>query len=87
MKKSFEEYDKDNPKIWDKFESMALDLISRGKRHYGAKAICEVIRYNTIVRGTGEYKINNNYTAGYARKFAAKYKNHASFFEFRQKSG
>jgi hypothetical protein len=81
--KTFEDYDRDNPEIWEKFETVALDLIARKVKHYGAKAIYEVIRYQTAIRGGKDFKINNNYTAGYARKFTSKYPKWSKFFEMR----
>lgn len=81
----FLRYDEENPDIWTEFESIALFLIQKGRTHYGAKAICEVIRYNTITRGNDEFKINNNFTMGYARKFISKYPIYKEFFELRER--
>lgn len=84
IKKTFEEYDNENPEIWKSFEAKTLQLIKMGRTHYGAKAITEVIRYETIVEGNDEFKLNNNYTAGYARKFMTYHPSHKRFFETRE---
>lgn len=76
-----------NPQVWKKFEEKASTLRAAGVKHYGAKAIMEVIRYEeTIQRGTDGFKCNNNYTAYYARIWAMK---HGSddFFETREVRG
>lgn len=84
-RKDFAEYDAANPQIWQAFERMALSLIAKGVKHWGAKAIFEVLRYQTAIEGNdGFWKINNNFHAGYARKFVAKYPEHKGFFELRE---
>lgn len=84
--KTFAEYDAENPAIWQAFRRLTFQLIAVGVKRYGAKCIMEKIRYDTIIRGNGDYKINNNYTAGYARKFAKEYLQYKDFFEFREKN-
>ena len=79
-----EEYDRQNPDVWRLFVKYAMRIIRRGQGHYGAKAIFELIRYHTIVRGTGTFKINNNYTSYYARKFHRVFPMYDGFFETRQ---
>jgi hypothetical protein len=81
----FDKYDNDNPHIWRAFERIALNLISNGRDHYSAKAIFEVIRYETAIRGNDEFKLNNDFTSGYARKFIAKYPQYKNFFELRER--
>jgi hypothetical protein len=81
----FLQYDAENPEIWSEFEAIALDLIKRGRTHYSAYAILEVIRHHTIIKGSDEFKVNNNYRSGYARKFAVKYPQYRRFFELREK--
>jgi hypothetical protein len=80
----FMDYDQANPEIWQRFEQIALKLISVGRQHYGAKAIFEVIRYETVIRGDDGFKVNNNYTAGYARKFESKHPRYKGFFATRE---
>ena len=80
----FLQYDAENPEIWSEFEARALELIRHGRTHYSAYAIMEVIRHHTIINGNDEFKVNNNYRSGYARKFAAKYPKYRRFFELRE---
>ena len=81
----FLQYDAENPEIWSEFKTLALELIRHGKKHYSAYAIMELIRHHTIINGNDEFKVNNNYRSGYARKFAAKYLRYRRFFELREK--
>jgi len=78
-------YDAKHPEIWEQFKKITFDLIRRGTKHYGAKAIFEIIRYHRIIEyGDDEFKCNNNYTAYYARKFMNIYPEHKGFFETRK---
>ena len=82
----FDEYDRAHPDIWEHFERIALDLIRRGVKHYGSKAIFEIIRYHrTLDSGRNDFfRVNNNFTSRYARKFQSKHPQHADFFETRK---
>jgi hypothetical protein len=81
---AFDEYHRANPQVYTAFRRLALRLLNQGVKHYGAKAIMEVVRFQTTVRGTGDaFKINNNYTSRYARMLMAKDERFAGFFELR----
>lgn len=85
----FEKFDRENPQIWSEFEKTALNLIDKGVKHYGSKAIFEIIRYHRrIDTNDPDFKLNNNWTACYARKFEKVHPEHKGFFEKRKvKSG
>ena len=75
-------YDDEHPQIWLDFERIALEQIGKGYKHLGAKAIFEIIRFNSPA--SEEFpKLNNNMTFYYSRKFAEKYPQYKEFFEFR----
>lgn len=82
----FDAYDAANPAIWTAFEHQTLWLIGQGFDRYGAKAVFEQIRYRRIVaRGrAGHFKLNNNFTACYARKFMRMYPQFDGFFATRK---
>lgn len=70
MEVKFQNFDLENPQVYKLFKRFALDFIKRGHKRLGSKMIIERIRYETMIRTTGDkYKINNNYTCHYARKF------------------
>jgi hypothetical protein len=81
--KEFILYHYANPEIYREFEKMTLQTIRKGFSHYGSKAIFELIRWHTPIGDDGEYKVNNNYTAHYARMFERKYPRYAGFFRKR----
>lgn len=86
----FLEWNSKNPTVWRMFERAALDLIKAGKTHWGAKAICELIRYKRAVEEGGQfddYSVNNNFSAYYARVFIVKYPQYSHFFETREIRG
>lgn len=84
MTKTFEQYDLENPEIWNAFVYYTFQTIYKGFTKYSAKGIFEILRWHTGVNGTGHFKVNNIYTPDYARKFIKKYPHHKDFFEKRQ---
>ena len=85
MVTAFEKYDSENPEIWNEFRDITLKLIRMGKEHYGSKAIFEAMRFERAVKGNDDFKLNNNYTADYARKFIKAFPMYKEFFELREK--
>jgi hypothetical protein len=79
----FCQYDAENPQVYDKFKMMTLQTIGKGFKNYGAKGIVELIRWHTGVSGNDQFKINNNYTAFYARKFENEFPASNGFFRKR----
>ena len=79
----FQAYNQAHPEVYKTFEKMALELISKGVKHYGSKAIIEAIRYHTSVSEGREFKINNNITPLFARVFEQRHPQHQGFFQKR----
>lgn len=72
LAEEFEAFDRANPQVWDEIKRRAMELVASGARRIGMKMLYEAIRYDYTVRTNGgEFKLNNNYTAFYARKLAA----------------
>ena len=80
---TFISYIQDNVQVWQAFRNKAL-AIARKREYYGAKAIMEVVRYESIVSERGEFKVNNNITACFARVFVLMYPQHKDFFRLRK---
>lgn len=81
----FNAYMAAHPEIYAGFRTLALRLYNAGVRHYGGKAIVEVLRYETIIRARGEpFKIDNNVTSRLARLLAANDYRFKDFFSFRE---
>ncbi len=87
IQEQFQRFDALHPEIYEEFRQIALDLLQRGRSHYGSKAILEVIRYHRILSGKSEteaFKINNNYSSRYARKLVEEDDRFGAFFELRE---
>ena len=79
----FQSFDIDHPEIWREFERITLTFISDGRRHGSAKAVFEIMRYNSSVYGKDGFKLNNSWTRFYSDKFARQHSEHKDFFEHR----
>ncbi len=82
--KSFKIYNQENPQIYQEFKKIAFQFINRGYKRIGSKMICEIIRYHSMIQGDGVYRVNNVYTADYAREFEKDYPEHFGIFSKRQ---
>ena len=82
------EFHKRHPEVWDLFVRFTLEMIGRGFSKYSSKAIFERIRWEKDAGGDGktQFKLNNNYTAFYARRFMKMYPKHLGFFRTREQT-
>lgn len=90
---AFARYLQENPQIWEFFCRFAEQARQAGRKHIGAKAIMERIRWETYLAPVQEpgfplLKVNNNYSSRLARKLMAERPEFAGCFELRElKSG
>lgn len=83
---SFLDYIADNWHVYEQFEKIAFDLISRGYKKAGAKMIIEVIRWQRMTAETNStFKINNSRAPDLSRLFHLLNPQHADFFNERQR--
>lgn len=83
--KPFNQYDNENPKIWEAFKKFTLQAIRSGKEHYSSKSIFERIRWETAIEAQNDsFKLNNNYTGDYSRKFMESFPQYKGFFRTRE---
>ncbi len=77
----FKKYDEKNPGVWEKFKELTFYLIGKGRKHYGAKGVFERMRwyFEFEVKSDG-FKLNNNYTSRYVRKFEKEFPEYKDFF-------
>ena len=80
----FNDFDNNNPHVWQLFKQFARDAYQAGHARFSAQSIIERIRWKTSVetRG-GEFKINNDFAAFYARKFHHEFPHLDGFFRTR----
>jgi hypothetical protein len=84
-KTTFVMYDLENPEIWKMFKLFAMQA-TKYRDRYSARAIFHRIRWETMVSGKGDFKVNNNWSKYYAEKFMRLYPDHDGFFSTRRKS-
>lgn len=84
-KKDFMTYHNENPQVWHYFKRFAFEAIEKNRKKIGAKLIFERIRWYTQIKTSGDFKVNNNYTADYARHFERQFPEHRGLFEKRQR--
>lgn len=84
----FAAFDEQHPEVWDYFCRFTFELVRAGHLHNSADAVLHRVRWETAVGGGfagGEaFKINNNYSAYYARKFHETYPEYQGFFRTRK---
>lgn len=85
LSRSFERFHAANPHVYEALKTVALWCHQRGKR-MGMKAIYERVRWEYSVHTVTDdpYRLNNNYTAFYARKLMDECPELAGFFETRR---
>ena len=84
-----------NPDVYAELRSLALRLRRQGRKFYGIKALYEVVRFNHAMSKTPhlpaygvepkELKINNNFTALYARLLMEREPKLKGFFATRKR--
>ena len=85
LKSDFEAFHKENPQVYELFRRFTFQAIDAGRKDFGAKAVMERIRWSSMVESSGEiYKLNNNYTAFYARMFMDRHPLHEGLFHTRR---
>lgn len=86
MKLTFEQYDAQNPAVWEMFQRFTFAVIRSGHRRFSADSILHRIRWETTVAAkNSRFKVNNNFSADYARKFMRQFPEHNHFFEIRKR--
>jgi hypothetical protein len=78
-------FHKKHPEIYQLFARYTFELIRAGRSHGAAKLVTERIRWESYVNQShgNDFKINNNYTALYARLFMHHYPEYEGFFKTR----
>jgi hypothetical protein len=86
IQERFADFCERNPHILEELESRALLLRSRGARRIGVKAIWEAMRFDAMVRtDTRDFKLNNDFTALYARLLIERHPLLADVIETRER--
>jgi hypothetical protein len=64
----FRRFHSEHPEVYRWLREKALGLRSRGREHYGMRALWEVLRFHTAMGDvTGDFKLNDHYPPFYSR--------------------
>ena len=72
-----------NPHVYRLLKQLALQMRTSGRERYGIGGLFERLRWEYAIKTSGEFKLNNNYRALYARKLMAEEPKLAGFFQTR----
>tara|TARA_R110002110_G_scaffold112168_6_gene278974 strand:+ start:1910 stop:2194 length:285 start_codon:yes stop_codon:yes gene_type:complete len=79
------DFHRENPHVYKLFSKYAFEAINRGREHYSARTIIELIRWHTdIETNDKDFKINDHTVPYYARLFMHENPEHKGFFELRK---
>lgn len=83
----FEQFHTAHPWVYRRLKDLALAIKQTGRDHYGMKALFEVLRFEHALETTKAdgLKLNNNYTALYARKLGQEVPELEHFFHYRER--
>ena len=84
-KENFNKHHTNNPEIYNLFVKFTK-MATKHKKYYSAKAIFHRIRWETMVSGEGDYKIDDGWISHYARKFMYDFPQHSGFFQTRDRT-
>jgi hypothetical protein len=84
LEQDFVEFHAKNPHVYKLFDQFTKALISRGYAHQSADVVLHRIRWETLIETTDDtFKINNNYSAYYARLWMRDNPTYKGFFRTR----
>lgn len=86
IRAKFEAFDRDHPEVYRALVRLAREWVSVGHAKLGIKTLFERLRWEWQVAGLSDrdgYKLNNNYTAHYARKIMSENPDLDGLFETR----
>lgn len=78
------EFHAKNPQVYEMLRAKALTAVCRGRRHLGIRQVWEAMRWDlTLQTDSPDFKLNDHYTAFYARELMAREPELAGVFEVR----
>ena len=84
IQERFEQFHEENPNVYDLVVKFSRQMANR-RNQCGMKMIWERVRWETaITTNDPEFKLNNNYTAHYARLVMRNEKDLEGFFKTRE---
>lgn len=83
---AFRAFHEANPRVYELFRQFAEQIIERGHRRYSADAVLHRIRWHTSIETQSDdgLKINDHYSAFYARLYMRDHPEHNTLFALRR---
>lgn len=85
IQERFERFHAENPEVYRMFCRIAAAYARKGHKYVSAKDIFEQIRVKVDTRHEGLWKLNNNFTALYARLFMDQHPDYKPMFRTRMR--
>jgi hypothetical protein len=81
----FEQFHRDNPRVYELIARFIGEIREKGFRHYSINSIFERIRWHVDIETRAEdpFKLNNNYRSHYVRKIEQDFPHLKGFFATR----
>lgn len=85
LRDRFEAFDRMNPAIYLELRRLAFQLLNAGHRKFGVKLLIEQVRWSLMITTSDPsgFKIDNRYTAFYARSLMRREPSLAGVFSLR----
>jgi hypothetical protein len=86
MKAKFAEFHSEHPEVYRWVAQFTFELIHRGYQNYSIDGVLMRVRWEKDINydTSAGFKINNNYSAFYARMFMEEFPDHEGFFRTRR---
>lgn len=81
---AFLRFHRAHPEVYRMLVEKARQAKANGLKKYGIGALWEIMRWEFAMRKAGEFKLNNNHRAFYARHIMAAEPDLKGFFELRE---
>lgn len=87
LERRFRDFHEAHPDVYRELEARCFALLRAGRTRIGLKAVYEALRFDRLVRTDGPepWKLNNSYTALYARLLLSEHPKLAGVIETRQR--
>lgn len=68
LEERFQVFHEKNPQVYQELVKLARRLKARGHRQIGIQMLFEIVRYQSMLRTSGDpFKLNNDYASRYSR--------------------
>ena len=82
--RAFNAFRRANPHVEVELVRLTRELQGKGVERVGMKMLFEVLRWSALRTTGDDFRLNNNYTARFARRIMARYPDLAGVYETRE---